>query len=118
MQENISRQIPLDDDAYHQILSACRKLDPAATDQEIAVMTNLKIFQLKKKRDIQNLPGLLITAVPKLFEPPATELNRYRAQQRQNAERTEQAKEAARQALEDPEASEEEKQWARTVLAS
>ena len=56
---------------------------------------------------------MLIASVPLYFQQPATELQRYRNQRRRQAE---QGTETARKILEDPEASEQERQWAKSML--
>jgi hypothetical protein len=55
----------------------------------------------------------MLTAVPKFFQLPATELNRYRENKLHD---TEQSREVARRILEDPEASDRDREWARAAL--
>lgn len=105
--------IPLDDDAGRRIVSRCQNTDRTATVEEIAVFSELKVRQLAKRRNIENWPGLLMAAVPAYFDPPATEVTRYREAKRQ--EREDQMR-IARQVLEDPQSSEDERAWARSLL--
>ena len=88
---------------------------PTITDDELAYFTDLKVNQLKSSRTIENWVGMLIASVPVYFEGNATELHRYR---KQKAAETEQGKETARIILADPEASDAEREWARTLLAT
>ena len=57
----------------------------------------------------------MLTAVPKFFETPGTELNRYREQKAREAEKS---REVARCILTDPDATEREREWARAALGS
>lgn len=68
----------IDDDAARRIIAGCRAADPAATVAEIAVMTQRKIEQFKGREGIQNMPGLLIAAVPEYFKQPQTLVKRLR----------------------------------------
>lgn len=107
--------IHLDDDAGRRIISRCQSSDHTATVDEIAVFTELKVRQLARRRDIENWPGLLMAAVPAYFDPPATELSRYREGKRQDREKEEQI---ARQVLEDERSTQEERAWAQSVLSN
>jgi hypothetical protein len=63
---------------------------------------------------IDNLVGLMIRgAVAKYFEPPASELTRYRAGKQREREKQEQI---ARDYLNDPNSTEAEREWARSRL--
>jgi hypothetical protein len=106
--------ISLDDDAGRRIISRCENTDHTATVEEIAFFAELKVRQLAKRRDIENWPGLLMAAVPAYFDPPATELSRYRAGKRRERERQE---EIARQVLSDAQSAEGERAWAQSVLS-
>jgi hypothetical protein len=107
--------IVLDDDAARLIVRRCRSQDPAATDEEVAFFTRAKILQLRGRRNIGNMVGLLITAVPAYFAGARTEVVRYR---RVKAAEHRQAEAVAREVLSDPNASEQEKLWARSQLAA
>lgn len=105
--------IHLDDDAGRRIVTRCQNTDHTATVEEIATFAELKVRQLEKRRDIENWPGLLMAAVPTYFGPPATELTKYRAGKRREREEQERL---AQQVIEDPHATPEEKEWARSML--
>jgi hypothetical protein len=57
---------------------------------------------------------MLMAAVPAYFSPPATELARYRAEKRREREREEQI---AREILANPESTDEDRNWARSVVS-
>jgi len=105
----------LDAAAERTIQKRCYSYDKEATDDEMAYFADIKIHQLHGTRNIGNLIGLLITAVPEYFVPPAHELWHYRAGKiREQAE-----KEAfARKILEDKESTSEEREWAQSVVAT
>jgi hypothetical protein len=105
--------IHLDDDAGRRIVSRCQNTDHKATVEEIAVFAELKVRQLAKRRNIENWPGLLMAAVSAYFDPPATELAKYRAGKRQEREHQERL---AAQVLDDPQSAEEERAWAKSIL--
>jgi hypothetical protein len=79
----------------------------------LAYFIGLKVNQLKNSRTIDNWVGMLIASIPAYFEDPASELHRYREQKDRE---TEQSREIARVILADPEASEPDRKWARTLL--
>jgi hypothetical protein len=105
--------ISLDDDAAHRIIDQCRNTDSTATIEEISVFAELKVNQLVKRRNIKNWPGMLIAAVAPYFDPPATELKQYRARQIQE---TVKARTVAHEILRDAQASEQDRQWAKSTL--
>ena len=49
-----------------------------ATDEEISHFIEIKILQLRRSPRIENIVGLLLTAVPQFFVAPAQEVNTYR----------------------------------------
>jgi hypothetical protein len=105
--------ITLDDDAARKIITRCQNTNRTATLEEIALFAALKVRQLANRRNIENWPGLLIAAVPAYFDPPAIELIRYRAgksQQQANREAM------AREILEDPNSSAEDRAMAELLL--
>ena len=104
--------IPIDDDAARQIITACKAADSTATVEEISWFVERKVKQLER-RNIQNWPGMLITAVPKNFVPPATELLRYRAEKTRERNQTE---EIAREILANPSSPDDDRRWASSVL--
>lgn len=109
--------ISLDDDAARRIISRCRGADHTATVEEITYFAELKIQQLAKRRNIENWPGLLIAAIPPYFEPPATELSRYRIEREQSREVERRHEiDTAEAILNDQNEPESSKQWAREIL--
>jgi hypothetical protein len=104
----------LDADAERRIVKRCRACDPAATDEEIAHFAEVKIGQLRGSRTVNNMVGLLITGVPKFFVDPADALHHYR--ESRAMERAEQEA-LARQVLDDPQSTEQEREWARKVIS-
>ena len=108
--------ILLDDDAVSRLTQRCRDRDPAATHEEIAHFLEVKVHQLKRSRTIGNWVGLLIASVPEFFQPPATELARYRQGKAtaalEVADREQYLAAEARKILDDPNASENEKAMA------
>ena len=105
--------VVLDAAAERTIIKRCRAYDSAAADDEIAHFAGIKINQLKTSRNVGNLVGLLMIAVPEFFVEPAHELQRYRAgKTEQNMSR----QDLARRVLTDPNASEPERQWATEIM--
>jgi hypothetical protein len=82
----IVRLMPIDDDAVSRVITNCRRNDPTATDDEIAYCAELWIGQNARNTSIRKPVAVMLTAVPKFFEPPGTELRRYRAQKAQELE--------------------------------
>lgn len=115
MERMIHAGIPLDDDVARKIISRCQNTDGAATVEEISHFAELKIRQLAKRTNIENWPGMLMAAVPAYFNPPATEVSRYRAEKRREREKQEHL---AREILGDPDAADADREWARSVLSS
>jgi hypothetical protein len=107
--------ILLDDAADRLIHKRCRTYDQVATNEEIAYFAEAKIEQLRQSRNIGNLVGLLMTAVPEFFVQPAHEVQHYRARK---AEELAKGRETARKILDDPESSEQEREWARSMLGT
>jgi hypothetical protein len=109
----------LDDDAVRRIVLRCQAFDEAATEEEVAHFLSVKLTQLRSSRSVGNLVGLLIKAVPEYFAPPATELQDFREQghdRGESAQNTSRSREMARSILEDPAASENDREWARVAL--
>ena len=68
-----------DDDARRQLVANCCRVAQDATIDEIVHFTRLKQKQLLRgHKGVDNPVGLLLTAVPKCFEPDS--LNRYRSE--------------------------------------
>ena len=106
--------IILDDDAAQRILNGCRVHDKTASNDEIAYFAAAKINQLRNSRNISNVVGLLITAIPEYFAAPAHELQRYRAEKTQETMKT---RTLANEILNDAQSTEEDRQWAESILA-
>lgn len=116
--------VTVDDDAAQKIVKRCRNADSTATVEEISHFTELKVQQLAKRKDIQNWPGMLISSVPAYFDGEATEVRRYRTNKllagREAAAAVALEAEHRREQqliLDDPNANEEDKQWARRLLS-
>jgi hypothetical protein len=103
----------LDADAERTLRKRCQAYDPSATDEEIAYFTETKITQLRKKRNVGNWVGLLITVVPELFVAPAHELKRYREGKRQEEAAS---RKRLTEILDDSRSTDEERQWAKAAL--
>jgi hypothetical protein len=105
--------VVLDAAAERTIIKRCRAYDSAAADDEIAHFAGIKINQLKTSRNVGNLVGLLMIAIPEFFVEPAHELQRYRAGKTdQNISR----RDLAQRVLTAPDASEPERQWANAIM--
>jgi hypothetical protein len=111
--ERVVKLLPIDDDAVCRLIANCRQVDPEASDDEIAYCAELWIHQNARNSSIRKPVAVMLIGVPKFFEPPATELSRYRAQR---AYELEQSRALARSILEDPDASEENLAWARELI--
>jgi DNA-binding MarR family transcriptional regulator len=109
----IVKLMPIDDDAVSSLIANCRRNDPKASDDEIGYCAELWIRENSRNTSIRKPVAVLLTAVPKFFQPPATELSRYREQK---AREGEQSRELARAVLTDPESSDAEREWARALL--
>jgi hypothetical protein len=70
--------VSLDAASAKLIPKRCRTYDPAATDEEIAHFTEVKILQLRGSTRIGNIVGLLLTGIPEFFVAPAHEVKVYR----------------------------------------
>ena len=109
----IVQLMPIDDDAVRQLIENCSQIDPSATHDEIAYCAEVWIRQNARNTSIRKPVAVMLTAVPKFFEAPATELNRYREHK---ARELEQSRELTRQILDDPDSPEESREWARAML--
>jgi hypothetical protein len=105
--------ILLDAAAERVIQKRCRTYDQIASNEEIAYFAEAKIDQLRQSRNVGNLVGLLMTAVPEYFVQPAYEVQHYRAIKAKNLIK---GRETARKILDDQESTEQERDWARSVL--
>jgi hypothetical protein len=116
-----------DDDVAHALLARCRSAVPDCTVEEVIHFVHQKGSLIRQDRSgrIANAMGFLLTAVPKCFA--GASFGQYREQQRQRREE-EQAVRDRQQAeieqwrreqeavLADPQASEEDKRFARETL--
>jgi hypothetical protein len=84
-----------------------------ATENEIAYSAELWIHQNARNTSIRKPVAVMLTAVPKFFEPPATELSRYR---QEKSTKTDQSRELALAVLANAESSEQERKWAQALL--
>jgi hypothetical protein len=86
-------------------------------DLERADRHLLYLYFARERRDVVNWPGLLMAAIPAYFDPPATELSRYRRELEQSRELDRRRETDMAQAiLSDPNEPESSKQWAREIL--
>jgi hypothetical protein len=70
------------DAAAQELIARCRSADPQATDEEILYFLELRVAQLRQRPPVGNWMELLLTSVPRYFQPPVFELERYRAEHR------------------------------------
>ena len=90
----VAAELQLDDDARRQLVAACRQVAPDVTDDEIADFTHRKLAQLRGRKQIDNLVGLMLVAVPRMLA--GSDLQRYREGKAAEAEQF--AEETRRQA--------------------
>jgi hypothetical protein len=107
----LRRHLPANEDAVRRLVDRCREADPAATTGEICHFLDLKIAQHARLSSVQNPIGLLIESVPKCFS--GAMIQEYREQVRRHQE---QGREEARRVLQDPEATDSERDTARSIL--
>jgi hypothetical protein len=113
--EQLRRVLTIDDDAVAKIIASCQKAQPDATGEEIAYFAEIVIAKHRHNPKVDNLVGLMIRgAVARYFEPPASELIRYREEKKRDREKAEQF---AREVLADPESTDADQEWARSVIA-
>jgi hypothetical protein len=72
--------ILLGDDTARKLICRCRALDAAATEEEILHFFELRMTALRRRRPIDNSLELLLASVPRYFQRPALDLERYRAE--------------------------------------
>jgi hypothetical protein len=116
----------IDDDAISHLVERCRAVAPDCTEEEIAYFTQVKAEHARSRGSgVHNLMGFLQTAVPRCFEGAA--FRKFRTERAKRAEAEQQQRTAAeaetartlteqRAILEDPNASEEDKRFARRIL--
>ena len=109
----------VDDGAVRLIVTGCRQVRPDATEDEIVHFIGVNAQRFRKMPSVENPMGMLIRYLPKCFEGESFERYREAERQRREAEAAEQAAFEAEQhrILEDPNTSEEEKEWARRMLS-
>jgi len=115
----------VDDEGVRRLVASCRALAPDCTEEEIAYFIRAKAEQARAGRAVRNLIGFLQTAVPRCFEGSAfrefrTEQDQKRKseQQQRLAAEAETARMLAEQkaVLADPNATEEDRRFARRIL--
>lgn len=109
--EQLRPYLLIDDDAVRLILGQIRITDPDFRMEEVAHFAAAVAAKISGQGNVKNPVGLLINQVPKFF--PGIELSAYRKAKAQ--ERAEQEK-TARSVLDDPEATERDREWAVAVL--
>jgi predicted transcriptional regulator len=122
----LNRYGAADDDVVDRLIQSCRQQSPDCTEEEIIHFIDEK-GALVKVRDnrIHNPIGFLLTAVPKCFTGEAFQLYREEEKRRRAAEEASEVKRDAeldewrkeqKARLEDPEVSEDDKQFIRECL--
>jgi predicted transcriptional regulator len=108
--ERLRRLLTIDDDAVRRIVASCRDVRADAAEEEIAYFAEVVIAKHARNPKIANLVGLLIQgAVAKYFAAPASELKAFREAK---AEERRRQLEMAQEILNDPQSSEEAREWA------
>jgi hypothetical protein len=103
----------LDDDGVSQIITASREVNPKAGPEEIAHFIGVAV-QHNHRGGVRTWVGFLKAAVPKYLVEGSTTLVAYReGKAREKAELRRQAQAV----LEDPQATQQEREWAAGVLA-
>jgi hypothetical protein len=107
-----------DDDAVGRIVTSCQLVCEDATEEEIVYFIRQHAPRFQRMKQIDNPMGMLIRHLPKCFVGEAFQTFRNLERQRREAETARQAEFHANQqrVLDDPESSEEDKQWARQIL--
>jgi hypothetical protein len=114
--------LAIDNEAVQMIWTKCREADSNCTPEEVAYMAELKKPLLQnREHGFRNPVGLLINSVPKFFANgggEALKQHRKDAQRRREEEKRseEERRELLQQILADPNAPEEDKEWARLAL--
>lgn len=103
-----------DDDGALQIIAAARQTCPDATDEEIAHFIRLK----GRSKGIKQPLAFLRTAVPKCLQGESLRQYRHDAQQAREAQEQRDGQQRAewQRILDDPQADEEMRNWAREAL--
>jgi hypothetical protein len=120
----LNRYGPADDDAVQKLVRACRAHAPDCVEAEISYFIEQKAALIRTGR-IASPVGFLLTAVPKCFSGEAFAMYREQELKRRREEETRRKQQEAeieqwtreQQALlADPNASEEDKRFARQIL--
>lgn len=116
----LARWITVDDDAVRQILAACRRGSPECTPEEIDMLARTKLPLIKSGK-VDNPAGLLIRTVPRFFENHGSialqQLREATRKRREEEERrTRELREQQQKILDDPNATDEDREWARQML--
>jgi hypothetical protein len=107
----------VDDDAVLRLVYACLNLAPDIADEELAALVQLKVELLDLRR-VHNPVGLLLVAVPKLLEGDGIERFRlWRSERAQLHAPQGDLRKDLLQLAEDPASTEEDRKFARRVLA-
>lgn len=113
-----------DDDIAQKLLHACKREAPDCTEVEIVHFVHQKAALIRNGR-ISNPLGFLLTAVPKCFTGQAFVLYREQEQKRQDQDKIRREQEEAEirewkceqeLVLSDPNASDQDKQFAKQIL--
>jgi hypothetical protein len=117
----LSAWTTIDDDAVRQIFQSCRRGTPDCTPEEVATFARTKLPLINSGK-IDNPTGLLIRTVPKFFENGGSiALKQMRDDTRKRREEDErralELRDQQLSILEDPNATDEDKEWARQMLS-
>ena len=107
----IAKHLIVDDDVVQHIIEGCRRNVPSCTSDEIAEFAALSAAKISRQKNVDNPAGLLISQVPRFF--PGVELTAYRSRK---AKELADRRELAQRILDDPEAGQQEREWAKTVI--
>jgi hypothetical protein len=114
--EKLRRLLTIDDKAVRRIVASCQDVQADATEEEIAYFAEVVIAKHRRNPKIGNLVGLLIQgAVAKYFAAPASELKAFREAK---AEERRRQLEMAQEILNNPQSSEQTREWATEILTS
>ena len=107
-----------DDDAVIRIVTGCRAKAPDASDEEIARYVRSEGERYHRIPNIGNPVALLIRHLPKCFEGESFRQFRETERQRREAEerRQQEWRKQALAILEDPDSSEDDRNWARAAI--
>jgi len=104
-----------DDDAVARIGQTALQNAPDATDEEVAHFIRQEASRVMRNRKLNNPMGMLIRQVPRRFVGEAFQIFRD-AQRRAKAAQIAQNLRFARQILEDPASTDEDRTWAESIV--